>query len=184
MSLRLALVERSLPAPLRHTGLSELVSAAAEAFGRTPPTWRGKTHEERLLAFARFTADQAAAAEETGRAGIARDELRRASERLGRRLRRRLGVRSHEEALRALKVLYRHLGIELHAQDDGALEVTSCLFSRIYGPATCRIMSAMDEGVVSGLTGGCRLRFERRLTEGAASCVASLTRREACGRSS
>jgi predicted ArsR family transcriptional regulator len=96
-------------------------------------------------------------------------------------MRRRLGVRSHEEALRALELLYRQLSISLKAGGDGALEVSHCFFSPFYSSDACRVMSAMDEGIVAGLTGGCELCFEARITDGAPRCVASLRRPASCG---
>ncbi len=184
MSLRLAVAERCVPAPLRRRGLDELADAAAAGFGCPRPPWRGRRYEDRLDEFARFTADQAVLAAEAGRDSVVRDDLRRHADELGRRLRRRLGVRSHDESLRALRVLYRQLQIDLRARSATTIEVSSCLFSRVYDASACRIVSAVDEGIAAGLTGGCELRFERRITEGASTCVATLVGPGSCARSS
>jgi hypothetical protein len=174
MSVRLALLELRMPARLRRAGLDELAATAAGAFACPAPRLGGRTHADRLEQFARFTAGEAALACTQERDQVVRAELRREAEQLGRRLRRRLGVRSPGQALRALRLLYGQLGIDLGVPDAGKLEMTRCSFSSFYDAQVCRVMSAMDEGIVSGLTGGCRLRFERRMTEGAASCIASL----------
>lgn len=184
MSLRLALAEFCMPAPLRRAGLNELAAAAATAYECRRPQWRRRSYPDRLQEFACFTASQAAMASAEGRGEAARDHLRHEAEKVGRRLRRRLGVGSHDEALRALRLLYRQIGIELLTPGCDRIEMTSCLFSRLYDPMTCRIMSAMDEGIVAGLTGGWQLRFETRLTEGARSCAASLAGPGTCTRSS
>ena len=184
MNLRLALAELYLPSPLRRAGLNELAAAAATAYECRRPQWRRRRYPDRLEEFVYFTASQAAMASARGRGEAAKDRLRQEAEEVGRRLRRRLGVGSHDEALRALRLLYRQIGIELLTPGCARIEMTSCLFSRLYDPVTCRIMSAMDEGIVAGLTGGWQLRFEARLTEGARSCAASLARPETCTRSS
>lgn len=184
MSLRLTLAELYLPLPLRRAGLNELAAAAATAYACRRPQWRCWSYPDRLQEFASFTASRAALASVEGRGEAARDLLRQEAEELGRRLRRRLGVGSHDEALRALRLLYRQIGIELLTPGCARIEVPSCVFSRLYDPETCRIMSAMDEGIVAGLTGGWQLRFETRLTEGARSCAASLAGPETCTLSS
>lgn len=184
MSLRLALAELYLPTPLRRAGLNELAAAAATAYDCGRPQWRRRSYSDRLQEFAYFTASRAAMASAKGRGDATKAHLRQEAAEVGRRLRRRLGVGSHDDALRALRLLYRQIGIELLTPDCARIEMTSCLFSRFYDPVTCRIMSAMDEGIVAGLTGGWQLRFEARLTEGARSCVASLARPETCMRSS
>jgi predicted ArsR family transcriptional regulator len=184
MSLRLALAELYMPALLRRAGLDELAAAAATAYDCPRPQWQRRSHPERLQEFAYFTAGRAAMAGGNGRGVAVRNQLRRESEELGRRLRRRLGVGSLDEALRTLKLLYRQIGIEMGTPEQTRIEITSCLFSPLYDPATCRLMSAMDEGIVAGLTGGWQLRFEARLTEGASSCVAFLARPGSCTRSS
>jgi hypothetical protein len=184
MSLRLALAELCLPAPLRRAGLNELAAAAAAAYGCPRPRWRSRSYPDRLREFARFTAGRVATAGAKERGEATEDRLRQEAEEVGRRLRRRLGVGSHEEALRALRLLYRQIGIELLTPSRDRIEMTSCLFSRLYDPVTCRTMSAMDQGIVAGLTGGWQLRFEARLTEGAPRCAASLTRPDGCTPSS
>jgi predicted ArsR family transcriptional regulator len=184
MSLRLTLAELYVPASLRRAGLNELAAAAATACESGRPHWRSRRLSDRLQEFAHFTSLRAATASAERRGEAARDRLRQEAEEVGRRLRRRLGVGSHDEALRALRLLYQQIGIELQTPRCDRIEITSCLFSRFYDPATCRFMSAMDEGIVAGLTGGWQLRFEARLTEGAHSCAASLARPERCTRSS
>jgi hypothetical protein len=180
VSLRLVLAELAVPPTLRRAALDELAAAAAAAFGCPPPRWPGVGYPDRLSSFARFTDAKATLALEEGREAVVMDELRRGGEQVGYRLRRRLGVRSQDEALRALTLLYAQLHIDLRTRDDGRLEVRDCLFSRFYHPGTCRIMGAMDEGVALGVTAGWGLRFDARLTEGAPRCIAWLRRPAPC----
>ena len=93
---------------------------------------------------------------------------------LGRRARRRLGVRSEEEGLAAASVLYDAIGIEFSSRHGGSVLVPRCAFAGAYGPDVCRLMSAMDSGLIAGLTGSAGLRFTQRLTEGAVACRASV----------
>jgi ferredoxin len=169
MSVRLAALERWTPDALSRRLLDELTGRVAEAFGVTPPEWPSRNMEARLEEFARFTATAAGCTRETT-AGATAGRLRLAACGLGADLRRPLGVRSPDEARRALQLLYRELGIALRAGADGTVTVSRCRFSRHYSPGACRLMCAVDEGIAAGLTGGWRLSFDDRLTEGAAAC--------------
>jgi len=52
--------------------------------------------------------------------------------------------------------------------------VKRCYFSQFYSGSVCDLISALDDGVFSGLSGGGRLVFSERLTEGNACCRAKL----------
>lgn len=52
------------------------------------------------------------------------------------------------------------------------LNIPHCSFSSAYSPETCRVMSAMDAGIISGILGGGRLEFFQRKTEGCPCCRA------------
>ena len=80
------------------------------------------------------------------------------------------------ELERAARVLYRALGIqfELEKQGDGTMlmRVDRCALSHHYSEEACAVLSAADEGVVSGLNPRLAMRFERRMTGGNAVCTA------------
>lgn len=171
MSLRLVIAERFLPEAVRNRSLDELAGVVAKGFGCRPPQWRGEPFPSRLEEFARLTATEAAAAHAAGRAAAVKPGLRAGARRLGADLRRRLGVRTHDEAVRALVLLYRQLGIELRI-DGTQVEIPRCSFSTAYSPAACEIMSAVDQGLVDGLTAGWILTFSSRLSAGAPACRA------------
>jgi hypothetical protein len=173
LSVPLTLLECWMPAALRRRALDDLTAAVAGPFGCAPPHWTGLPFEARLDGFARWTAAQAAAVETSGRAAEVETGLYAAAERLGGSLRRRLGVRGHREALRALVLLYRQIGIDFRPR-GGAVEIPRCAFGAVYTPAVCGLMSAVDRGLVAGLTSGWRLDFSERLTEGAPACLATL----------
>jgi hypothetical protein len=173
MSLRLTLAERHLPEKVRLRALDELAAAICGPLGCAPPKWNAQPFAARLDEFARITAERAAAIEAAGRMEPVAADLRSAAERLGARIRRQLDVRSHEDALRALVVLYRQIGIDFrpHGTD---VEIPCCFFSSVYTPAACRLMSAVDEGLAAGVTAGGHLSFRERVTEGAPACRATL----------
>jgi hypothetical protein len=94
---------------------------------------------------------------------------------LGASLRQRLGVRSRSEEVRAARVAYRMIGIDLRADVRGRVKVERCAFARRYSPAVCRVMSPLDAGLIAGITGGGELTFSQRLTEGRPQCVARIS---------
>ncbi|MCR5582647.1 MAG: hypothetical protein K6F70_03420 [Eggerthellaceae bacterium] len=55
---------------------------------------------------------------------------------------------------------------------SASVRMRSCYFSSIYGPATCALMSRMDEGLMAGLVGDGELVFSSRITQGADACYA------------
>lgn len=55
---------------------------------------------------------------------------------------------------------------------SASVRMRSCYFSSVYGPATCALMSRMDEGLMAGLVGDGELVFSSRITQGADACCA------------
>jgi hypothetical protein len=93
---------------------------------------------------------------------------------MGRGYRAQFGVATMREALAVAKFLYRGLGIDLRPDGRGCLRMERCFFSSYYSPDICRIVSALDEGLFSGLTDGGRLCFTQRITEGSECCRADI----------
>lgn len=177
MSIRLWALERCFPEALRRRVFGELVRLTADAFGVPPPDVGRLRQDGAIAAFARFTCSEAERAiRGPGSLPAIRDRLYRGARDLGARARRLLGVRTASEAGRALRILYRAIDIDLDA-DLGNREITvsRCAFSSVYTPEVCEFVSALDAGVVSGLTGGMSLEFTQRMTEGAPMCRARLT---------
>jgi hypothetical protein len=101
-------------------------------------------------------------------------ELWRIADRIGRGLRRGLGVTTVADAMVAARAVYRALDIDLRGSPSGEVAVARCHFAGIYRPEVCAVMSSLDAGLFAGLTGGQRLAFTRRITEGAPACLATL----------
>ena len=177
MSLRLWAIERCFPEALRRRVFGELVRLTADAFGVPPPDVRRLQRDGAIDAFARFTRSEAERAiRGPGSSPAIRDRLYRGARALGARARRRLGVHTPSEAGRALRILYHAIDIDLDADlGNREIAVSRCAFSSVYTPEVCVFVSALDAGIVSGLTGGVSLEFTQRMTEGAPMCRARLT---------
>jgi hypothetical protein len=70
------------------------------------------------------------------------------------------------------------LDIDFQGDEKGEVLISHCSLSRYYSPDTCRVMSAMDRGLLAGLSGGKQLVFSARITEGQACCRAYLGAQE------
>lgn len=213
MTLRLEIV-RCLPrGVVRRAVLDRLTRATTEALGVAAPDWGGLPAQERLAAYAEYTASEGArvsggaagAGPCVGPAGVVDERLRQNAAILGTQVRRLLGIRRPQDALRTLEFLYAQIGIDISGQagvgdqaggrGNGAshgdqacfphdpaaglsgerlteIEIRRCFFADYYRAPVCRLMSALDAGVVDGLFGGASLEFTQRLTEGGGCCRA------------
>jgi hypothetical protein len=176
VSARLWLLERRTPLWLKRRLLDDLVRITAGALGGPAPRWRSRRFDDRLQQYAAFSAGAARrllAGGDQAAAATARTHLYVAAADLGGSLRRQLGLRRAQDALRALSLLYRHIGIDFRPAGPADVEVTRCSFAGVYDERVCGLMSALDEGVAAGLSAGWQLRFTQRLTGGASCCRAS-----------
>lgn len=166
----------------RRREIERLFSVTASAFACPVPPARLRGAHGRLKEYARFTREQAQKAVADGgfRAVIER-RLFRGAFQLGARLRRRLRVRTADEARRAARLVYRGLGIDFRAAEDGTVLIRRCRFSETYSSEICALMSAMDCGLLAGLAYYRELCFDGRITEGLPACTACLVRRAGWG---
>ena len=161
--------------------LERLFLGTAQAFGASLPPRRARGVEARLREYAAFTrrhaeavlARASGAREGCGRAAEIDRRLFQAGRELGQRYRGRFGVRSMEDVMSAARVIYAGIGIDFRGTAIGPVEIRRCRFAKVYSPRVCEVISALDRGVLSGLSNGGELRFCQRLTEGAASCRAT-----------
>jgi hypothetical protein len=176
MSLRLRALELHIPGWVARSALRRLFEATASAFGRDPMDLRGLTQAELLERYAVFTtgcAEQALA--DPSEADAITRRMWSNAYALGESLRRRLGIHTRLEALRAARVAYRMLAIDLRADQQGNVVVDQCAFASWYSPGVCRLMSSLDAGLIAGLTHGGRLTFSERITEGRPRCLAAIS---------
>lgn len=176
MSVRLRALELYLPGWIVRSAIRELFAATASAFGRDPVDTRGWGRRALLERYASSTtrwAEETLA--RTGDHDAVSLRMWQKAHALGRSLRRRLGVRSRADAVRAARIAYRMIGIDLRADVRGGVVVERCAFAARYSPRVCRLVSALDAGLIAGLTGGGRLGFSERITEGRPRCLARIS---------
>lgn len=175
MSLRLRALELHVPDVVARSALRRLYDATASAFGREPEDLDGLDRRALLERYASFTIRCAEQAMGDYRDPVVSCRMWENAHVLGASLRRLLGVRSRGEALRAARIAYRMIGIDLRADRRGRVTVDRCAFAEWYSPPVCILMSSLDAGLIAGLTDGGRLSFSERITEGRARCLARIT---------
>jgi hypothetical protein len=159
--------------PIRHRALHRLASATAGGFGVSMPSGRGLSYRKYLQCYAQFTCDAAMRALEQGKdLNALRTRLWANSFALGDRVRKHLHLRSRWAVMTAARLLYRIIGIDFRGSSGGEVRIISCFFSHYYSPSVCQLISALDDGLLSGLAGGGSLTFQYRLTEGHPCCEA------------
>lgn len=175
MSLRTRALPGRIPEPARRWALRALFRTTADAFEAPMPDLRGRSADAILASYAAYTDALArdATPDRERRSQVER-RLHENTERLGRRVRRALGVRTRTEALEVARRLYDLIGIDLTGDGRGCVVVTRCAFAARYSPDVCRLMSASDAGLLAGLTDGGRLAFTERITSGSPVCRATL----------
>jgi hypothetical protein len=164
-----------VPKWMKRKNLNSLFEATANAFGVIKPPIDHLSYEQLLEKYAVFTSSEAERILQSGdKVQEIKDALYRQAYDLGNKFRKQLHLGKKKDALAVVKVLYNAIGIDFRASDDGSIKIYSCYFSRFYSTATCLVMSSMDEGIVAGLSGGGKLSFSERITEGKRCCVAFL----------
>lgn len=164
-----------LPGWIRKMALRRLFILTARAFGSTVPDLSRQNASSLLTRYALFTREQANAAlgSEPGPAEVM-DRLYQQSRALGSQLRRILHLSTEQDVIRVSQLMYAILGIAMHGGCQGKVTITRCFFSTTYTPDVCRVISALDAGIASGLSAGRELVFNQRITEGRDSCDAVL----------
>jgi hypothetical protein len=160
-----------MPHWIRKRMLDVLFERTAVAFGEPVPPLRGLTAEQTLHVFAEFTAQQAGTAADSP---LVFRRLFAVTFGPGKWLRRAFGVASTQDVMDIAQLMYRVLGIDFQGDSYGQITISNCFFSRVYQPVACRVMSALDAGLLAGLSGGQHLAFSQRITDGYSCCRAEL----------
>lgn len=175
MNILLRILPRNLPAFIRKEILAALFQVTADAFECPAPTFQHLSYDETLRAYALFTKQQAEIALQSERdIPAVKTQLYEKAYPLGARARKWFRVARTEEVMALAQALYRAIGVEMLGSSQGNVTVTRCYFSQFYSGPVCDVISALDDGVFSGLSGGGRLVFSKRLTEGRTCCQAKL----------
>lgn len=175
MKALLKILPQNLPVFVHKAILAELFKVTADAFETPVPALRHLSYTACLQAYAEFTKEQAVKALSSGfDVGDVKERLYQNTYALGKRLRKWFSIETIEEVMRLGKTLYNGIGIEIYRNAQGEVTVKRCFFSQYYSSPVCRLISSLDEGLFSGLSGGRRLAFSERLTEGRECCRAKL----------
>lgn len=177
MSLRLKIVQLYCPAFLKKQKLNDLFNLTAQAFEAEPPDLSGKSLDEYLLHYAQFT--KSAAEKALQNKNLFQQEVKNNlynnAFQLGQRIRKQLGLRTFKDVMIAGRFLYSILSIDFEGDQGGEIIINKCYFSEFYSSQVCELISALDEGVLTGMLGQGKLTFCQRITEGKAFCIANLT---------
>jgi hypothetical protein len=164
---------------VRKAALWALVRATSRAFDCPAPSLAGLSADACLLRYAQFTQGQVAALlRDSGDVALVGERLYRNAYRLGRVFRWAARIRTLEDAMELDGALYRLLEIDLQSKPHGDVVFSCCYFSRFYTGQVCQVMSAMDRGLLAGLSGGKQLVFSARITEGHPCCRAHVNGEE------
>ena len=167
----LKIMQLYIPEFIKKKKLDELFRLTADAFQSELPELRGLSFTDRLLKYALFTKEQAENYLQSGRPlEEVKHRLYQNSYILGHSLRKSLHILTGEEALIALKIIYKLIGIDLHYDGQGEIIIKQCFFSNYYSGEVCKLISSLDEGIAAGLSGGGKLCFNQRITQGGGCC--------------
>lgn len=165
-----------MPPIVKRQALVQLFWSTAAAFQCDMDRLSGLSREQCLREYARFTADRAGEALRSGGdLSELRERLYRNAYRLGRVPGWLLGVRTVDDVMALGRLLYGILDIEFYGSGSGEITIRRCYFSSFYSPEVCRVMSAMDRGLLAGLAGAGDLVFIQRITEGQPCCRGRFT---------
>jgi hypothetical protein len=169
----------TLPAFIRKEILAELFEATADAFECPVPAHDHLSYDECLQTYALFTREQAERVFQSGHDIPAlKARLYQNAYPLGGKLRKWFAVDRVEEVMELGQILYQAIGVEIQGDAQGNVTVKRCYFSQFYSGPVCDLISALDDGVFAGLSGGGRLAFSQRLTEARECCRAKLQLRK------
>jgi hypothetical protein len=174
MSFSLAVARIYVPPSIRRRKLQELFQMTAEAFQYSAPPLNGLTISEILTRYAKFTCERAKESIQQCQEAEVKKRLYQNSFRMGLRLRGDFKVSSVEEVMRMARIVYQILGIDFQGHKSGEILVRRCFFSSYYSQDVCRLISSLDEGLMTGLSQGGKLEFSARITEGNSGCRANL----------
>ncbi len=160
----------------RRIELQLLMNLTAKAFGEHPKRLWTLSNDKALRVYAEYTSARL----KTGADEALLQRMNSEALKMGRMLRRFFFIGSEARAQRLIVALYRNIGIRLTFSDHESLCFHSCYFARLYTPAACLAASALDDGIIRGITGRTtsRLLFSQRTTEGCKCCIAKIENRK------
>ena len=153
--------------------LNELFTITARAFECALPPLRGFSYAELLKQYALFTrAEAEKSIQHNHDLQAIRNRLFDQAYQMGHELRKKFNISTDEEVMELGQRLYEILGINFQGNKQGLVTISRCFFSEYYSSQVCQLISALDEGVLAGLSGGGQLNFSQRITDGNNCCLA------------
>lgn len=168
----LALCMKYRPECVTRLQLQVLLDTTARAFALPGKKIRSRTARGALREYAAFTGK----CMKYGKADP--KKLREEAYRTGNLIRRITGFRKRRDIERLIFYLYRNMRIAMSGHIPGEIIVSRCYFGRFYSPEQCALMSFVDEGIIAGISGGGKLEFAERITEGCGRCLACFSEAE------
>lgn len=167
----LKIMQIYMPEFIKKKKLNELFRLTADAFQSELPELRGLSFAECLPKYALFTKEKAESYLQSGRPlEEVKRRLYQNSCIFGQNLRKSLHIVTWEEAVTVLEAIYKLIGIDFQYDRQGEIIIKQCFFSKYYSGRVCKLISSLDEGMAAGLSGGGRLCFNQRITEGGSCC--------------
>lgn len=173
MNFRMKIFDLYVPAFLKKRILGQLWGLTARSFGCEAPQTKGFSYKECLKEYAAFTKREAERAiHQNQELEAIKDRLYQNACQLGQELKKKFRIRHKEEVMTMSRILYRLIGIEFQGNNKGDVTISRCFFSKFYSKEVCQIISSLDQGVAAGLSGGGKLHFYQKITEGKDCCKA------------
>jgi hypothetical protein len=174
LGLLLAVAAIYLPPGIKKRKLAMLFAATADAFRVKVPSTRELSFDNCLNLYAQFTREQAGRIIQTGNIEDIQGRLFQNALKIGQQLKADFNIRTTAEIMRMGRIIYKLLKIDFQGDHQGHIVIPSCFFSSCYSSEVCRLISSLDAGLLAGLSGGRKLSFSHRITEGNVSCRAYL----------
>jgi hypothetical protein len=174
LGLLLAVTAIYLPPAIKKRKLAMLFAATADAFRVKAPSIDDLSFSDCLNLYAQFTREQAGRIIQQGNIEETQDRLFQNALKIGQQLKANFNIRTPAEIMRMGKIIYQLLKINFQGDLQGHIVIQSCFFSSCYSSEVCRLISSLDAGLLAGLSGGGKLSFSHRITEGNVSCRAYL----------
>jgi hypothetical protein len=176
MNLRLFIMAHFLPDFIVKKKLLDLIKLTAQAFNMDPPGLSHCSLNKMVEQYARFTRTAAdmTLQQTPEQRQLIKEKLYQNARQFGDNMRKLLHPTNMDEVMTGGALLYKMLRIEFEGDNNGEIVIRRCFFSSYYTSPTCKLISAIDAGVMAGLSDGGIMTFSRRITEGQRCCRAHL----------
>jgi hypothetical protein len=164
-----------IPGFVRRRVIRELSGLTADAFKCVAPSLNDLSGKACLNEYALFTNEQATKViQGEGGSEAVKKRLYQNAFLMGSKIRHRFHITKQRDVMLASRLIYALLDIEMQ-EGSGGIIISRCFFSKYYSCDVCQVISSLDEGMAAGLSGGGRLEFQQRITQGSDCCRASFS---------